>query len=164
MNERIVFTRPDGGVSVIIPTGAISLAEVMAKDVPAGSTNARQITTAELPQDNRLYRNAWDDSNPEQFVGVDTFKAQAIAHERRRAKRDELFKPHLAVTAKAAQGIPLAPGENATDAADKMTAFKLAHDDAAQTAIDAATDWQGVKAAEDALNAGIAAAVAAGDI
>lgn len=92
MNERIVFTNPDGSVGVLIPTGEIPVSEVMVKDVPAGATNVRQITTAELPQD-RLFRNAWDDSNPENFIGTNLTKAKEIAHEMRRTKRTEQFAP-----------------------------------------------------------------------
>ena len=92
MNERIVFTNPDGSCGVLIPTGEISIEKVMAKDVPAGATNARQITIAELPAD-RLFRGAWDDSNPENFIGTNLVKAQAIAHEMRRADRETKLTP-----------------------------------------------------------------------
>jgi hypothetical protein len=92
INERIVCTNPNGSVGVLVPTGEISIAEVMAKDVPAGATNVREITIAELPQD-RMFRSAWDDSNPENFIGTDLVKAQAIAHDMRRADRDMKMEP-----------------------------------------------------------------------
>jgi len=91
-NERIVFTNPDGSCGVLIPTGEISIEAVMAKDVPAGASNARQITTAELPQD-RLFRGAWDDSNPESFIGTNLVKAKLIAHRMRRIDREAKLAP-----------------------------------------------------------------------
>lgn len=139
MNERIVYTNPDGSVSVLVPTGAIILEDVAYRDVPyrvtadisfpdgsvltAGgllkiadfyveglgrgltvkkigaviSTSLkqlayRQITIAELPQD-RLFRAAWDDSNPEDFIGVDITKAKDIAHSLRRTDREVQLTP-----------------------------------------------------------------------
>lgn len=147
-NERIVYTRPDGGVSVIVP-GFIMVngkkrhataQELLDKGhVPPDATNARVVTTAELPA-NRHYRNAWDDSNPETFVGVNMTKAKEIAHGRRRAKRAEEFAPKLKVVEKDAAGIPLAPNENAVAAKNEMANYKANVDDVAQVAIDAAVD------------------------
>lgn len=94
MDDRIVFTNPDGSCGILIPSknSGLTIDEIMAKDVPAGATNVRKITTAELPAD-RLFRNAWDDSNPEEFIGLDLTKAKGIAHEMRRAKRQEEMSP-----------------------------------------------------------------------
>lgn len=86
MNERIVYTKPDGSCAIIIPTGELSIAKVKKKDVPKDAINVRQITIAELPQD-RLFRGAWDDSNPEEFIGIDLDKAKQIAHDMRRLDR-----------------------------------------------------------------------------
>jgi hypothetical protein len=93
-DQRIVYTRPDGGVSVVVPSpkSKLTMEEHIAKAVPADATNVRQITTAELPAD-RLFRGAWDDSNPEDFVGVNLTKAKEIAHNMRRAKRQEQMDP-----------------------------------------------------------------------
>jgi len=153
-NERIVFTNSDGSVSVEIPSpqylangGSMDAIEAMVRQRPFAS-NVRRITTAELPADNRKYRDAWDDSNPENFVGVNMIKAKEIAHGRRRAKRDEVFAPHLEITSKVAAGIPLKVGESATSAAQTMSNYKTNVDDVAQTAIDAATSWQEIEAAE----------------
>jgi len=92
MNEqRIVYTRPDGGVSVIIPTGEVGIDELMSKVVPSDATGARKCTTTDLPD--RVFRDAWDDSNPEDFVGVNLDKAKEVAHGKRRAVRAEKFAP-----------------------------------------------------------------------
>ena len=92
MNIRIVFTNPNGSCGVIIPTGVISITDVIAKDVPAGATNIRQITVTELPQD-RLFRSAWDDSNPEDFIGTSLVKAKLIAHVMRQEDREFKLLP-----------------------------------------------------------------------
>ncbi len=93
MIERIVITNQDGSVGVEIPTGAISMAELMARvNARETTVSAREITTEELPQD-RLFRDAWDDSNPEDFIGTDLVKAQAISHVMRKADRDTKMIP-----------------------------------------------------------------------
>lgn len=110
--QKIVFTNPNGSVSIVISSGDISITEVMAKDVPADATNARYIDDTDLPQD-RLFRNAWDDTNPETFVGIDMVKAGEIAHGMRRVKRDEEFAPHDEVIQKQIPGADAAAAENA---------------------------------------------------
>jgi len=138
-NQRIVFTNQDGTVGVIVPAPncPLSLAEIMQKDVPAGSLNVRQITTDELPA-NRNYRNAWDDSNPETFIGVNAGKAGEIAHARRRGKRVEAMAGNTEILKKNGAGIPLGPNENAADAATANAIYMTNVDDVAQVAIDTA--------------------------
>ena len=139
MNERIVYTAPDGSVKVITPMDWLPIETVIHLDVPwlvttdivfpdndmifAGSVirivdfyheahkqklsakkigaivNSsleqiphRQITIAELPQD-RLFRSVWDDSNPEDFIGIDLTKAKQIAHGMRRVDREVKLIP-----------------------------------------------------------------------
>ncbi len=92
MNERIIFTKPDGSCGVLIPTGVISIDALIEKDVPDGCTNIRKITVNELPVD-RVFRNAWDDSNAEDFVGIDIGKAVSIAHNMRRHNRELKLSP-----------------------------------------------------------------------
>jgi len=92
MNERIVFTNLDGSCGVLIPSGEVSIEKVMEKDVPVDATNVRQITINELPQD-RLFRDAWDDTNPEDFIGVNLTKAKAIVHKMRRTDRETKLSP-----------------------------------------------------------------------
>ena len=90
--ERIVFTNPDGSCGVDIPTGDITIESLIGRVKARNVTNVRQITIAELPQD-RLFRGAWDDSNPENHIGIDLAKAQAIAHDMRRADRETKLAP-----------------------------------------------------------------------
>ena len=66
-DKRIVYTRPDGGVSVITPVDEFiqnfdgtedeALAFIKAKDVPSDATNVNIILDTELP--NRDNREAW---------------------------------------------------------------------------------------------------------
>ena len=56
MAQVIIFTNDTGGVSVCIPTGELSIEEVLAKDCPAG---AIIVDDSELPTDNE-YFNAWE--------------------------------------------------------------------------------------------------------
>ena len=56
MAQVIIFTNDNGGVSVCIPTGEISIEEVLAKDCPVG---AIIVDDSKLPIDNE-YFNAWE--------------------------------------------------------------------------------------------------------
>lgn len=56
MDERIIFKNDEGGVSVIIPTGLLSLEETAKKDVPTGKPY-KIIDKSELPD--RSMRDAW---------------------------------------------------------------------------------------------------------
>lgn len=65
--KRICYTRPDGGVSVVIPapefvvqfaTEAEAVAAILAKDVPAGAANVAVRDVADLPN-TRRFRNTW---------------------------------------------------------------------------------------------------------
>ena len=93
-NEVIVYTNVDGSCAIVYPApnSGLSLEAVMAKDVPKSAINPRITTQDKLPQD-RLFRNAWDDSNPEDFVGINLDKAKAISHDVRRADRAKKMEP-----------------------------------------------------------------------
>jgi len=55
--QRIIYSTTDGGIAIIIPTGEVSLEEVIVKDVPAGLPYAI-VDAAEIPED-RTFRDAW---------------------------------------------------------------------------------------------------------
>lgn len=91
MNKRIVYERPDGGVSVVIPAPdcGLTVEEIAAKDVPAGL--AYQIVdVAEIPGD-RLFRRAWKCGAGR--VDIDLTKAKEVAHDCRREARAKEFAP-----------------------------------------------------------------------
>ena len=54
---RIIYTNSEGGISVIIPTGELSIEEVAAKDVPEG-TPYKIVGDDAIPSD-RTFRGAW---------------------------------------------------------------------------------------------------------
>lgn len=97
--KRIVWTNPDGTVSVLVPAPGVP-ESVWRKDIPQGVAVVE--TTAEaLPRD-RMFRKAW------KLEGSSCFecpvKAKAVAHEIRRAKREQEFAPHDEVIAKRVPG------------------------------------------------------------
>jgi len=58
MNQRIVYSTPDGGVAIVIPSGELTIEEVAAKDVPEG-VPYQILDVSEIPVD-RTFRNAWE--------------------------------------------------------------------------------------------------------
>jgi len=69
----IIYTRPDGGISIIIPAHqSLSLAR---KDIPADATNVREVLASDIPAD-RYFRNAWRDSGA--TITIDMVTARGI--------------------------------------------------------------------------------------
>jgi hypothetical protein len=84
MQKRIVYSRPDGGMSIVIPSpGSIHADEdkqkwldrIIAKDVPADATDVQVIETSALPSD-QAFRGAWVREGG--AVVVDMAKAREI--------------------------------------------------------------------------------------
>ena len=127
-NQRIIFQNESGGVSVIIPTGELSIEEVAKKDVPAG-VSYEIVSVDDIPND-RTFRNAWKLGDC--CVEHDIDKCKELAHDKRRAKRAEEFAPHDEVIAKQIPGVDAAEAEAARqEIRDKYAAV--------QDAIDAAS-------------------------
>jgi len=86
---RIIYQNESGGVSVIVPTGELSIEDVCQKDVPAG-TPYLVVEDDAIPSD-RTFRNAWeaDFSNPDGTgIGADAwFAAKAAAEAAAEAER-----------------------------------------------------------------------------
>jgi hypothetical protein len=72
MNERIIYPNDEGGVSIVIPTGELSVETVLTKDCPEG---AIIIDADSLPAD-RTFRDAWELVDGK--VVVNETKKQAI--------------------------------------------------------------------------------------
>jgi hypothetical protein len=72
--KKIIYTRPDGGVSIIHPTGVVPIEAVFAKDVPSDAINPMIIDESEIPSD-RSNRNEWIHKNGK--VEIDPVKLQA---------------------------------------------------------------------------------------
>ena len=75
MSQVIIHANSNGGVSVTVPTGEISIQEVLLKDCPAGAIIVEDAT---LPQgSDAQFFDAWELN--EGVVTVNFAKAQAIA-------------------------------------------------------------------------------------
>jgi len=83
MSQKIIYMDADGSISVINPTGELSIEDVCQKDVPAGLPYL-VVEENVIPSD-RSFRNAWeaDFSNPDGHgIGADAwFAANAPAEE-----------------------------------------------------------------------------------
>ena len=136
MNQRIIYTQPKGVVAVVVPAFecGLTIAEIAAKDVPAG-VSADIVDVSVIPPD-RTFRNAWIKNG--KAVEHDLNRAKAIAHEKRRARREILFAPHDAVIMKQI------PGKDAAAAEQARADIRLA-DSLVQETIEKATSVEKLK-------------------
>jgi hypothetical protein len=86
MTQAIIFTNDNGGVSVCIPTGEISIEAVLAKDTPKGSLI---VDTSTLPNQHNDFFDAWELKAGK--VEVNLAKAKEITKKRLRAEREPLL-------------------------------------------------------------------------
>lgn len=105
--KRIIYQNETGGVSIIIPTGELTIEEVAAKDVPEG-VPYEIVDEADIPSD-RYFRNAWVMGDC--CVEHDLDKCKEIGHTIRRQQRAEEFKPYDDVIAKQIPGADAAEAE-----------------------------------------------------
>jgi hypothetical protein len=133
---KIIFQNSQGGISVIHPTGELSIEEVAAKDVPAGV--AYEIVEDDAIPSDRFFRNAWVANGA--AVDVDLGKAKDIGHDIRRQQRAEEFKPYDEVIMKQIPGADAVEAE----AARQQVRFKYA---LIQDAINVASTPDEIKAA-----------------
>jgi len=80
---RIVYTRPDGGLSYIVPVEH-SVEEVLAKDVPSDATDVHVVDDSAIPRD-FTFHDAWRNDNGR--IVVDMLKARNILRDQIRAAR-----------------------------------------------------------------------------
>ncbi len=85
MTQAIIFTNDNGGVSVCIPTGEISIEAVLAKDCPKGAMIVEQ---SALPTANDFF-DAWELVDGK--VEVSLAKATELTKKRLRAEREPLL-------------------------------------------------------------------------
>lgn len=107
--KRIIYQNESGGVSVIIPTGELSIEEVAAKDVPAG-VSYEIVDASEIPSD-RTFRGAWVMGDC--CVDCDLDKCKEIGHAKRREMRAKEFAPYDDIIAKQIPGADAEAAENA---------------------------------------------------
>ena len=142
MNQRIIYTQSNGVVAVVIPTGELSIDQVLTKDVPA-SSDAEIVDISAIPSD-RTFRGAWIKSG--KTIGHNIPKVKEIAHAKRRARREVLFAPHDAVIMKQI------PGKDATAAEQARKDIRVA-DSLVQETINNSTDVNQIKSALAAYGA-----------
>jgi hypothetical protein len=85
--QVIIHTNERGGVSTTIPTGEISIEDVLAKDCPQGAIIVDSDT---LPNQYRDFYSAWELA--EGVVSVNLDKAKEITKNRLRAERTPLLQ------------------------------------------------------------------------
>ena len=68
MDERILFKNSNGGLSVMTPTGVLSVKETALQDVPTG-VKFKIINFSELPSD-ITFRDAWEYDFTDSYDGV----------------------------------------------------------------------------------------------
>ena len=77
MTQVIIHTNSNGGVSVTVPTGEISVQAVLEKDCPSGAIIVDDST---LPQgDDALFFDAWELANGQVSVNFEKAKAMKLA-------------------------------------------------------------------------------------
>lgn len=87
MTQVIIHTNENGGVSVTVPTGEISIEAVKEKDTPSHSII---VDSSELPQDvGAEFFDAWELADGKVTVNLD--KAKEITKKRLRAEREPLL-------------------------------------------------------------------------
>jgi hypothetical protein len=88
--KQIVYTRPDGGVSVVSPASAARLfdetedefiARIQAKDVPGDALDIEVVEGITIPTD-RWFRDAWTRALGGGPIGIDLAVARSIHGER----------------------------------------------------------------------------------
>ena len=87
MTQIIIHTDENGNVSITIPTGEISIEEVLAKDCP---DHAIIVNRADLPTEHNDFFNAWELADGK--VSVNLTKATDITKNRLRAERKPLLE------------------------------------------------------------------------
>jgi hypothetical protein len=141
--KKIIFTCPDGGVLVVHPLRN-TIGETLTTDaeieqrawdkLPADAINPMFVDESAIPTD-RTFRNAWEHGGDS--VTQNIIKVKVIAHDKRREARSAEFAP-LDIKA-------TIPSEaTAAEIARQAVRDKYA---AMQTAIDAATTTDQIKAA-----------------
>ena len=141
MDQKIVYETPDGGIAVVHPTGEVSIDALVISVVPSGALY--EIVDESIIPTDRLFRGAWKATN----VGIESTTTEiyedvgiskSMAHDMRRAKRNELFAPYDEIIMKQI------PGDDAV-AAEAARAVIRTQFAGIQSAIDDSVDVVGIK-------------------
>lgn len=88
MDQVILFTNENGGVSVCMPTGDLPIEQVIIKDLPAG-IEYFVVPINSLPSADNDFFNAWEQNSG--VVTVNMNKARNITKQRLRSEREPLL-------------------------------------------------------------------------
>ena len=141
MAQVIIFTNENGNVSVCVPTGELTIEEVLAKDCPAG---AIIVDSASLPEADNDFFNAWELKDDAVTVNLAKAKDMQTANLNAQAKLEVAHRQTNA-------GIGI---DNKLNDADWLALLT-----AARAAINAATSTKDLRDAVAPVNAAIAANV-----
>lgn len=86
MENVIIFTNVNGGVSVCIPTGELPIEQVQKKDCP---TDSYIVAVSSLPEEHNDFFDAWEQTKGVVTINID--KAREITKQRLRIERDSLL-------------------------------------------------------------------------
>jgi hypothetical protein len=82
MAQKIIYENNDGGISIVHPTGELSIEEVVKKDIPSG-VNYKIVDESVIPAD-PTFRDAWEGL---ETISVNISKAKEITKNKLRNER-----------------------------------------------------------------------------
>lgn len=88
MNNVIIFTNDNGGVSVCVPTGEIPIEQVQTKDIPQ-NVQSYIVDASTLPEEDGDFFDAWEQTRGVVTVNLD--KAKEVTKRRLRHQREPLL-------------------------------------------------------------------------
>ena len=101
--NKLIYTRLDGGVSVVIPAKKSEIERVMGpltdkeyeqhvynRSIPKDAINIRELSDSDIP-DSREFRSAWVDITSESKIDISCEKAKDIQLVKLRKERDKLL-------------------------------------------------------------------------
>ena len=102
--KKIIYTRPDGGLSIVIPLpkekieefmGPLTVEEyenhVLSRSIPSDAINVRHVDDSDIPAD-REFRNAWRDVTAASSLDIDVEKVKELQLAKLRADRQVAFE------------------------------------------------------------------------
>ena len=123
---KIVYTRPDGGVTVVgpapefvatFPTEVEALAVIQAEDVPVDAADVEVVDRSTIPTD-RWFRDAWTRPVGGGLIGVDMAKARVIqAGKIQGARRSQINRLLIDEDRARLEGRTVAANQHAADRA-----------------------------------------------
>lgn len=84
---KFVYTRPDGGVSIVVGAPGLSKKQVLKTSIPEEAIKVREVSDADIPVD-RYFRNAWADESSGSQIDINMDKAASIQRAHIRRSRD----------------------------------------------------------------------------